>query len=157
MAIPKPPIAKLLIQDGVTANTDTGKAEHLARFFAGQCSSESLNEDLDIGAPYPSKINKPIFDFQPISESLVLHLLQTLSTSKAYGCTVLTNWVLREFAPFIAPSLTYLYNFSVSTDTFRTIGKLQLLHLSSRIKAASRIQQIIDLYRFSLQLESSSI
>ena len=93
VAIPKPPNAKLL-QDEVTANTDTKKVQLLARFFAGQWSGEPLNEYLDIGAPYPSKINQPIFDFQQIKESLVLHLLQTLPMSKASDCIVLTNRVL---------------------------------------------------------------
>ena len=137
MAIPKPPIAKM-IQDGVTANTDTDKAELLARFFAGQCSGQPLNEDLDIGAPTLRKKNQPVFDFQQIKESLVLHLLQTLPTSKASGCTVLTNRLLREIAPVIVPTLTYLY----ALTHFRRNEKLQLLHLSSRIKAASRTDKL---------------
>ena len=116
MTIPKPPIAKL-IQDGVTANTDTDKAE-LSQYFLQVSALVSPSKKILLWCPYPSKLNQPIFDFQPISESLVLHLLQTLPTSKASGCTVLTNRVLQEIAAVIAPSLTYLYNLSVSTDTF---------------------------------------
>ena len=101
----------------MVASPDSDKANLLADFFASQCSGEALTANLDIGAPYPLPETQPHFEFQPIPESKVFHSLKTLPLFKSSGCSILTNRVLREIAPIIFPSITYLYNLSVSTDT----------------------------------------
>ena len=110
-----------------TASTDEEKAQFLAEFFAEQCSGEPLDDSLSIGAPYPLRPDHPKFDFKPIQVSLVLRLLLRLPLSKASGCSILSNRVLREVASVIDPSLAYLYNLSVSTDVFPTDWKTALV------------------------------
>ena len=49
---------------------------------------------------------------------MILKRLLTLSPLKSTGCRLLTNRVLKECVPFIANSLTYLYNLSMNTGVF---------------------------------------
>ena len=99
-------------------DTPSGKAELLANFFAKQCTSPTPQITLPVGAPYPLPEEHPTFDFPPISELTVFRYLRRLSPLKSSGCTVLSHRVLRESAPSIYSSLTYLYNLSLQTGEF---------------------------------------
>ena len=48
----------------------------------------------------------------------MLNSLSKLSPSKSSGCPLLTNRVLREVAPSISQSLTYIFNLSLHSSTF---------------------------------------
>ena len=48
----------------------------------------------------------------------MLNSLSKLSPSKSSGCPLLTNRVLREVAPSISQSLTYIFNLSLQSSTF---------------------------------------
>ncbi len=123
-----------LVQDQTIASTDVAKANVLASFFARQSSNptrqegHSLSEtDNDfpacLGAPFPMRDDHPKFTFPPISESTVLKRLQRLAVVKACGDASITNRILRETAPFISSSLTYLFNLSLSSAKIPTAWK----------------------------------
>ena len=59
-----------------------------------------------------------MFDFPLITEHTVMRCLRRLPPSKSSGCSVLSHRVLREAAPAICASPTYLYNLSIKTGTF---------------------------------------
>ena len=59
-----------------------------------------------------------MFDFPLITEHTVMRCLRRLPPSKSSGCSVLSHRVLRETAPAVCTSLTYLYNLSIKTGTF---------------------------------------
>ena len=105
--------------DGIPVSTPEGKAELFAKFFASQCSSQEVRSDVESpGAPYPLSEGFPEFELQPISELTVFRRLKRLSPTKSSGCPLLSNRVLRETAPIITQSLTYIYNLSLQTHTF---------------------------------------
>ena len=97
-------------------SSDLGKAVILAEFFAAQCSSNSTDESL--GAPYPLPQQHPRFDFQPLRECDVLRQLRKLPSCKSTSDYLISNRTLKECAHQICPSLTYLFNTSLSTNTF---------------------------------------
>ena len=99
------------------ATTDSEKADLLARFFASQCSGGETVQN-NCSAPYPLPEDYPSFSFPSISEEVVLRRLQHLPVFKATGDKMITNRVLRETAPFIAPSLTFIFNLSLRTSIF---------------------------------------
>ena len=99
------------------ATTDFEKATLLAKYFASQCTSTAPPEHLK-GAPFPLPEKQPIFDFLPIPELTVLRTLQHLPISKATAHPLITNRVLRECAPIICPSITHLFNLSITTGVF---------------------------------------
>ena len=108
-----------LDDNGVLISTDEGRANLLARFFAKQCSGPGNDsEGYTYGAPFPLPASQPIFDFQPIPESLTLKKLQHLSITKATADPFLSNRTLRECAKSLCSSLTYLFNLSLSTNDF---------------------------------------
>ena len=114
-----PPVPDLEDNDTIASSVHE-KAELLARFFALQCSGPDGSSDSAPGAPYPlpSSDSKPNFELSPISEETVLKHLLNLSPAKSTGCSLLTNRVLRETAPFISCSLTYIYNLSLRSSVF---------------------------------------
>ena len=100
------------------ADTPPEKAELLANFFATQCTSPTPPMTFPVGAPYPLPEEHPMFDFPLITEHTVMRCLRRLPPSKSSGCSVLSHRVLREIAPAVCASLTYLYNLSIKTGTF---------------------------------------
>ena len=80
-----------------------------------QCSNLATG---DTGCPLPLPDNHPTFEFPCISEQTGLKLLLTLPICKSTSCRYITNRVLRETAPVITQSLTWLYNLSIKTGTF---------------------------------------
>ena len=90
---------------------------HLAEFFAQQCS----NKDNINGLPcayFSLSQPHPTFDFTKISEITVLKYLKYLPIRKSTADKLLSNLLLRERAPCIAASLSYLFNLSFSTCKF---------------------------------------
>ena len=110
-----PLVNKTLFED--VATTDFEKATLLAKYFASQCTSTAPQEHLK-GAPFPLPEKQPTFDFLPITELTVLRTLQHLPISKATAHPLITNQVLRECAPIICPSITHLFNLSITTGVF---------------------------------------
>ena len=100
------------------ADTPPEKAELLANFFATKCTSPTPPMTFPVGAPYPLPEEHPMFDFPLITEHTVMRCLRRLPPSKSSGCSVLSHRVLRETAPAVCASLTYLYNLSIKTGTF---------------------------------------
>ena len=103
--------------DEDVATTDFEKTTLLAKFFASKCTSTAPPEHLK-GAPFPLPEKQPIFDFLPILKSTVLRTLQHLPISKATAHPLITNRVLRECAPIVCPSITHLFNLSITTGVF---------------------------------------
>ena len=103
--------------DEDVATTDFEKATLLAKYFASQCTSTAPQEHLK-GAPFPLPEKQPTFDFLPITELTVLRTLQHLPISKAMAHPLIINQVLRECAPIICPSITHLFNLSITTGVF---------------------------------------
>ena len=60
----------------------------------------------------------------PILEELVLRKLLCLKVNKSTGDSVLCNQFLKRCAPFLASSITYLFNLSLSTCSFPRAWKL---------------------------------
>ena len=116
ISTPNEQIPDLLV-DGKVADTPLEKANLLAQFFARQCTDNS-GSGTRCGAPYPLRADHPSFDFPPISSDTVLRRLQRLPIHKSTSDTYLTNRFLRECAPFLANSLSFLFNLSLNTSTF---------------------------------------
>ena len=87
-------------------------------FFASQCSDPHSSDTLPPGAPYPTRSADGTYDLHPVTDREVLNSLSKLSPSKSSGCPLLTNRVLREVAPSISQSLTYIFNLSLQSSTF---------------------------------------
>ena len=58
------------------------------------------------------------FRFKPISVTQVIKVLKKLINGKATGIHAIPNKVLKDTADIIAPSLTDIFNFSVTTKVF---------------------------------------
>ena len=107
------------MEDGsTTATSPEAKANLFARFFASQCSDPHSSDTLPPGAPYPTRSADGTYDLHPVTDREVLNSLSKLSPSKSSGCPLLTNRVLREVAPSISQSLTYIFNLSLHSSTF---------------------------------------
>ena len=106
-----------LHNNGAEVSSDFDKANLLASFFASQCTCPNPNTN-NSGAPYPLVEGQQQFDFQPITMHQTLQKLQTLPVSKATADPMIPNSMLRECAGCVAPSLTYLFNLSLSTNVF---------------------------------------
>jgi hypothetical protein len=74
------------------------------------------------------------FSFQSVEPQLVYHLLQTISPSKATG--------VDKTAPVFAHSLTNLFNYSITTETFPSEWKIS--KVIPRHKSGSR--NLLDNY-----------
>ena len=98
------------------------KAHLLAKYFSAQCTiDDGLTGLADYdSAPFPLKQGHPEFHFTPVTEDFVLRKLQCLSTNQLTSDRCITNRLMRECAPFIRSSLTYLFNLSISTNRFPT-------------------------------------
>ena len=64
-----------------------------------------------------------VYDFPSISELTVLRSLQHLPGNKSTAHPLLTNLVLKECAPFLTPSVSYIFNLSVTTGVFPAVWK----------------------------------
>ena len=58
------------------------------------------------------------FSFPNIPEHTILRRLERLTVHKSSNNKLITNRLLRETAPFIAASLTHIFNLSLSTSGF---------------------------------------
>ena len=65
-----------------------------------------------------------MFTSPPIPEKLVLRKLLRLRVHKSTGDSLLCNQFLKRCAPFLASSITYLFNFSLSTCSLPSAWKL---------------------------------
>ena len=95
------------------------KADHLASFISSHCSWWSDREVPS--APFPLRNNHATFDFSPVSEERVLCL--RLPANKSTAAVFIKNRTLRERAPFVIASPTYLFNSSLSTCSFPAAWK----------------------------------
>ena len=125
---PKDVIPELACPDsGERASSDTKKANLLADFFAKQCTDRPAGDsgfaNAAPGAPYPLPDGAATFTFPPISESLVLRKLLRLRPSKATADSLFCNRFLQKCAPFLATSITFLFNLSLSTSSFPSAWK----------------------------------
>lgn len=108
-----------LEDNGTSVTTDEDRAELLAKYFARQCCGPHDNFDNDVyGASYPLPESHPVFEFHPVTEKLIFRKLTSLPVFKITADPFLTNRILRECAPSICSSLTFLFNLSLSTNTF---------------------------------------
>ena len=121
ISTPRATIPDLHTNETVATNDDD-KANLLANFFAQQCTATTTNEDLP-GAPLPLPPNQAVYDFPSISELTVLRTLQHLPGNKSTAHPLLTNLVLKECAPFLTPSVSYIFNLSVTTGVFPAVWK----------------------------------
>ena len=85
--------------------------------LAAESTSNSINNDVDKYLKN-SKLNLPFFNFSDISIEDVLSTLKHLQTSKSTGLDNIPAKMLKIAAHVIAPSLTYIFNLSVSTGIF---------------------------------------
>ncbi len=65
-----------------------------------------------------NKLNYPFFSFKNVSVDNVLQTLRHLQTSKSTGLGNISAKMLKIAANIIAPSLTYIFNLSLSTGIF---------------------------------------
>ena len=96
----------------------TIKPTFLQKFFAQQCTDQGKSVGIEQGAPYPLLESHPVFTFPPIPEELVLRKLLRLRVHKSTGDSLLCNQFLKRCAPFLASSITYLFNLSLTTCSF---------------------------------------
>ena len=119
---PSRPLPELYDGNKIVSD-ELAKADLLAKYFSAQCTTDdglTGLADYD-GAPgFPLKQGHPEFHFTPVTEELVLRKLQCLSTNKSTSYRFIRNRLMRECAPFIHSSLTYLFNLSISTNRFPT-------------------------------------
>ena len=64
-----------------------------------------------------------MYDFPSILERTVLRTLQHLPANKSTAYPLLTNLVLKQCAPFFTPSVSYMFNLSVTTGVFPAAWK----------------------------------
>ena len=98
--------------------------------FANISSSVQLNHASDppnweriayyVDSKLPSGVS---YCIPPISENFVRTSLQQLSTSKATGLDNLSSYFLKTAALSISPSLTAIFNLSISSDVFPDLWK----------------------------------
>ena len=108
--------------DGCTAIELADKVKVLIDFFAKECTEDGEHETRP-SARYPLPEDYPHFDFPPISSHTVLRHLQRFSIYKSTSDRIINNRFLRECAPFLSNSLSYLFNLSLNTATFPTAWK----------------------------------
>ena len=125
---PKDFIPELAFPDsGERASSDTKKANLLADFFAKQCTDrparDSGSVNAALGAPYPLPDGAATFTFPPTTESVVLRKLLPLRPSKATADSFFCNRFLQKCSPFLARSITFLFNLSLSTSSFPSAWK----------------------------------
>ena len=82
------------------------------------CNALSRSESPRLSSP-PNQT----FHFNPVEIESVAEQLKQLKTNKAVGLDNMPGRLLKVSAPIIVPSLTYIYNLSLSTSTFSNVWK----------------------------------
>ena len=132
--------------DGVQASSSSDKASTLNHYFY-TCFNKALPPLTEQSVPPLTSPTCP--ENILISEKYVTNALLVLEVSKSTGIDSISAKMLKHTACSIAPSLTKLFNLSVSAGCLT--GKLQEL---SRYKKLMRChpQQTIDQFQSSLSL-----
>ena len=117
-----------LVHDSVEANNDKEKAEMLSTYFAE--SWNNLGPPLCPEAQQNSDVDPSNLDDLLCTEEEVCHLLENLNVSKAAGPDGISAQMLKEIASIIAPSLSKLFNHSLSQECFPVCWKLANLSQS---------------------------
>ena len=102
----------------------TIKPTFLQNFLHSSIPTRGKSVGIEQGAPYPLLESHPVFTFPPIPEELVLRKLLRLRVHKSTGDSLLCNQFLKRCAPFLASSITYLFNLSLTTCSFPSAWKL---------------------------------
>ena len=110
-----------LKQDGVSADTDEEKSNMLNEYFS-ECWNHSA-------PPLSEPSNDHLVTYSSSDELLcstseVVQLIQELDVSKAIGPDGVSARMLKATASSIAPSLTKLFNISISNGQFPTPWKV---------------------------------
>ena len=109
--------------DGESFTTDEGKANILASYLSKQCTLPPSSTQ----PPPLTPLTKHSFTFPVLREEEVMNCLKRLSPRKSPGLDGITNRVLKETAPFLAPSLTFLFNLSLRTQHIPAAWKIGLV------------------------------
>ena len=108
--------------NGTVATNDADKPTFWLTFFAQQCTATTTTENLP-GGPLPLPPNQAVYDFPSISEITVLRTLQHLPGNKSTAHPLITNVVLKQCAPFLTSSVSYMFNISFTTGVFPAAWK----------------------------------
>ena len=107
--------------NGIIYNDRKQIAEHLNDYFvnigptfAAECECLSDYEDSHRNS---TDVNSK-FNFYTITETNILKNLKNLKVSKATGADGIPAKMLKLFCDIIAPSLTYIFNLSISTGVY---------------------------------------
>ena len=100
------------------------------------------------GAPYLLLLDHPLCDFPLNSDESVLSLLLHFPTQKSTSSWKITDGVLRETAPFIVSSVTYMFNLSVSTNYFPLEWKIAPIIPIFKSVEPGKIQQTTVLFPY---------
>ena len=110
------PMIPNLEADQTAACCNSGaKSKHAWEMFRVAVLSTGGRQSCNSCGQHPPQRGHPIFEFPPVTEETVLKHLLRLSPYKSIGCAVFTNRVLKQTAPFVARSVTYLFNLSLNT------------------------------------------
>lgn len=112
-----------IIIDGQEISDSDNIATVFNKFFVSVAASLQepvINPDFDrLKSFCNSKIsNDTTFTIPPVTFSMVEQLLRTLDTNKATGSDNLGPRLLKISAPYIAESITYIYNESITSSVF---------------------------------------
>ena len=114
-----------LQRDGNTIVSASGKAELLNNFFFG-CFNHNvpplMHSDIDISCEYVDLAACP--EDILCTKDFVLEQLTNLDVTKATGCDGISARMLKSTAVSIAPSLTELFNMSISTGVYPSDWKV---------------------------------
>ena len=87
-----------------------------------------------------------IFSFKTISCESVIKMINELKPNKAVGLDNVSSWLLKDAADIVAPSLTSLFNISITLAAFRPHENWQRYLLFLK-KGINKILLIADRYR----------
>lgn len=122
VATRKESLIPTLVHDNNEANSDKEKAEMLSNYFAK--SFNTLVPPLCSEYCNYSESDSVFLDDLACTEEEVCFILKSINASKATGPDGISARMLKETASAIAPSLTILFNSSISQRCFPTCWKL---------------------------------
>jgi len=102
-----------LVQNGISAQTDSSKADLLADLFSAVSQASNITTPLNLPAPSTSEV----FSIKFLSSSTVFHTLSHLNIHTATTGGI-SNTVLRNTAEVTAISLTRLFNRCLTASSF---------------------------------------
>ena len=108
----------LFRSDGTIAVSPSDKASLFGSLF----SANSTLDDSDALSPPDSSLSNPM-SLPIFSSRKVRRVLTSLKTNKAYGPGSIPPWILREFAPELAPILSRLFRLILKSATFPSSWK----------------------------------